>query len=133
MINEQLYSLIVWSKPSLFSPWAKSHSQLKLLVIFFPLEQKTIGNSTFYDTYLFRIFFFLFEVQFVTRRPSPRVLQITDGNNHAAPKCRYYYLHDPKILIEKAERLNSILYTKVKKFMIIARAPRLEPEACRGF
>jgi hypothetical protein len=26
---------------------------------------------------------------------------------------------------------NSILYTKVKKFMIIARAPRLEPEACR--
>jgi hypothetical protein len=28
---------------------------------------------------------------------------------------------------------NSILYTKVKKFMIIARAPRLEPEACRGF
>jgi hypothetical protein len=28
---------------------------------------------------------------------------------------------------------NGILYTKVKKFMIIARAPRLEPEACRGF
>jgi hypothetical protein len=28
---------------------------------------------------------------------------------------------------------NSILYTKVKKFMIIAIAPRLEPEACRGF
>jgi hypothetical protein len=28
---------------------------------------------------------------------------------------------------------NSILYTKVKKFMIIARVPRLEPEACRGF
>jgi hypothetical protein len=27
----------------------------------------------------------------------------------------------------------NILYTKVKKFMIIARAPRLEPEACRGF
>jgi hypothetical protein len=27
---------------------------------------------------------------------------------------------------------NSILYTKVKKFMIIARAPRLEPEARRG-
>jgi hypothetical protein len=28
---------------------------------------------------------------------------------------------------------NSILYTKVEKFKIIARAPRLEPEACRGF
>jgi hypothetical protein len=27
---------------------------------------------------------------------------------------------------------NSILYTKVEKFMIIARAPRLEPEARRG-
>jgi hypothetical protein len=27
----------------------------------------------------------------------------------------------------------NILYTKVKKFMIIARASRLEPEACRGF
>jgi hypothetical protein len=27
---------------------------------------------------------------------------------------------------------NSILYTKVEKFMIIARAPRLEPEAHRG-
>jgi hypothetical protein len=26
-----------------------------------------------------------------------------------------------------------ILYTKVKKFMIIDREPRLEPEACRGF
>jgi hypothetical protein len=25
------------------------------------------------------------------------------------------------------------VYTKVKKLMIIARAPRLEPEACRGF
>jgi hypothetical protein len=50
MTNEQLYSLIVWSKPGLFSPWAKNHSQLKLLVIFFSLEQKTIANSTFYDT-----------------------------------------------------------------------------------
>jgi hypothetical protein len=28
--NEQLYSLIVWSKVSLFSPWAKKHSQLKI-------------------------------------------------------------------------------------------------------
>jgi hypothetical protein len=35
--NEQLYSLIVWSKVALFSPWAKNRSQLKLLVIFFPL------------------------------------------------------------------------------------------------
>jgi hypothetical protein len=35
---------------------------------------------------------------------------------------------------EQDERLiPSILYAKVKKFMIIARAPRLEPEACRGF
>jgi hypothetical protein len=28
--------------------------------------------------------------------------------------------------------LNSILYTKAEKFMIIARAPRLDPEARRG-
>jgi hypothetical protein len=40
--NEQLYSLIVWSKPGPFSPWAKNHSQLELLVIFFPLGQKII-------------------------------------------------------------------------------------------
>jgi hypothetical protein len=39
--NEQLYSLIVWSKVSLFS-----------------LGQKTIAYSTFYGTYLFRINFF---------------------------------------------------------------------------
>jgi hypothetical protein len=64
--NEQLYSLIVWSKVALFSPWAKNRSQLKLLVVFFPLEQKTIAYSTFYGTYLFRInFFFSLEVQFV--------------------------------------------------------------------
>jgi hypothetical protein len=30
------------------------------------------------------------------------------------------------------ENNNSILYTKVEKFMIKARAPRLEPEARRG-
>jgi hypothetical protein len=56
--NEQLYSLIVWSKVSLFSPWVKNRSQLKLLVIFFSLGQKTIAYSTFYGTYLFRINFF---------------------------------------------------------------------------
>jgi hypothetical protein len=28
--------------------------------------------------------------------------------------------------------LHVVLYTKVEKFMIIARAPRLEPEARRG-
>jgi hypothetical protein len=56
--NEQLYSLIVSSKVALFSPWAKNRSQLKLLVIFFPLGQKTIAYSTFYGTYLFRINFF---------------------------------------------------------------------------
>jgi hypothetical protein len=27
--NEQLYSLIVWSKVVLFSPWAKKHSRAK--------------------------------------------------------------------------------------------------------
>jgi hypothetical protein len=43
---------------ALFSPWAKNRSQLKLLVIFFPLGQKTIAYSTFYGTYLFRINFF---------------------------------------------------------------------------
>jgi hypothetical protein len=91
LYNEQLYSLIVWSKPGLFTPWAKNHSQLKLLAIFFPLGQKSIANSTFYDTYLFQInLFFLLEVQFVARRRS------------------HYYLHDPKILIEKAERLKII-------------------------
>jgi hypothetical protein len=38
------------------------------------------------------------------------------------------------IFLEKGTQIIfSILYTKVKKFMIIARAPRLEPEACRGF
>jgi hypothetical protein len=47
--NEQLYSMIVWSKLALI-----------------PLGQKTIGKSTFYDTYLFRInFFFLLKMQFV--------------------------------------------------------------------
>jgi hypothetical protein len=51
-------SLIVWSKVALFSPWAKNRSQLKLLVIFFPLGQKTIAYSTFYGTYLFKIIFF---------------------------------------------------------------------------
>jgi hypothetical protein len=35
---------------ALFSPWAKNRSQLKLLVIFFPLGQKTIAYSTFYGT-----------------------------------------------------------------------------------
>jgi hypothetical protein len=33
MTNEQLYSLIVWSKVALFSPWAKKHSQLELVMI----------------------------------------------------------------------------------------------------
>jgi hypothetical protein len=56
--NEQLYSMIVWSKVALFSPWAKNRSQLKLLVIFFPLGQKTITYSTFCGTYLFRINYF---------------------------------------------------------------------------
>jgi hypothetical protein len=40
---EQLYSLIVWSKPG-----------------FFPIGHKTTANSIFYDTYLFRINFFFF-------------------------------------------------------------------------
>jgi hypothetical protein len=31
-----------------------------------------------------------------------------------------------------AEPTNSILYTKVEKFKIIARAKRLDPEARRG-
>jgi hypothetical protein len=38
---------------ALFSPWAKNRSQLKLLVIFFPLGQKNIAYSTFDDTYFF--------------------------------------------------------------------------------
>jgi hypothetical protein len=58
MTNEQLYSLIVWNKVALFSPWAKKHSQLKLLVNFFPWAKKNIAKSTFYDTYLFHIIFF---------------------------------------------------------------------------
>jgi hypothetical protein len=58
--NEQLYSLIVWSKVALFFPWTKNRSQLKLLVIFFPLGQKTIAYSTFYGTYLFRINLFFY-------------------------------------------------------------------------
>jgi hypothetical protein len=32
--NEQLYSLTVRSKLALFSPWAKKHAKLKLLVDF---------------------------------------------------------------------------------------------------
>jgi hypothetical protein len=34
-------------------------------------------------------------------------------------------------MIRATFKNNSILYTKVEKFMIIARAPRLEPEARR--
>jgi hypothetical protein len=50
--NEQLYSLILWSKVGLFSLWAKKHSQLKLLVNFFPLGIKP--NQPFMiDTYIF--------------------------------------------------------------------------------
>jgi hypothetical protein len=67
--NEQLYSLILWSKVDLFSLWAKKHSQLKLLVNFFSLGQK--AKSTFYDRYLhiyLILFFFIVEVQFVARR-----------------------------------------------------------------
>jgi hypothetical protein len=33
---------------------------------------------------------------------------------------------------ETSSEKNSILYTKMEKFMIIARVPRLEPEARRG-
>jgi hypothetical protein len=51
----------------------------------------------------FELICFLLEVQFVACS-----LQSTDGNNHAVPRCRYYYLHDAKILIEKAERLKII-------------------------
>jgi hypothetical protein len=39
----------------------------------------------------------------------------------------------PTQSVPVAHTVVPILYTKVKKFMIIARAPRLEPEACRGF
>jgi hypothetical protein len=89
--NEQLYSLIIWSKPG-----------------FFPLGIKPQPIQSFMIHIYFELIFFSLEVQFVARRPSPRVLQSTDGNNHAVPRCRYYYLHDPKILIEKAERLKII-------------------------
>jgi hypothetical protein len=41
------------------------------------------------------------EVQFVARWHSPRVLQITEGKNHPLPRCIYYFLHDPTILVEK--------------------------------
>jgi hypothetical protein len=39
-------------------------------------------------------------------------------------------IHKCRVFLTVVE--NSILYTKVEKFMIIARAPRLEPEARRG-
>jgi hypothetical protein len=41
------------------------------------------------------------EVQFVARWHSPRVLQITEGKNHPLPRCIYYFLHNPTILVEK--------------------------------
>jgi hypothetical protein len=42
-------------------------------------------------------------------------------------------LHMHSSLDEHLYEINySMLYTKVEKFMIIARAPRLDPEACRG-
>jgi hypothetical protein len=42
-----------------------------------------------------------------------------------------YKCHVFLTVVEKI--INSILYTKVEKFMIIARAPRLETEARRGY
>jgi hypothetical protein len=33
-------------------------------------------------------------MQFVAQGRSPRVLQSTEGKNHALPKCMYYFLHE---------------------------------------
>jgi hypothetical protein len=55
-----LHDLYIMSN---FTPWLYGVNR-----VFFPLGQKTIINSTFYDTYLFQInLFFLLEVQFVAR------------------------------------------------------------------
>jgi hypothetical protein len=47
--------------------------------------------------------------------------------NFFVVKVFFYISKTKRLLLE-----NSILYTKVEKFMIIARAPRLEPEARQG-
>jgi hypothetical protein len=43
--NEQLYSLIVWSKVALFSPWAKNHSLFNLLWYYW--EHGISGSNLF--------------------------------------------------------------------------------------
>jgi hypothetical protein len=54
--------------------------------LFFTLGQKNIANSTFYDTYLFHINFFY-------------------------SRCSYYFLHGPKILIEKKPKGEKLFLT----------------------
>jgi hypothetical protein len=89
---------------ALFSPWAKNRNQLKLLVIFFPLGQKTIAYSTFYGTYLFRINLFFHS----------RCSLYPEGEargSHEAPTVTIMQSRgadtNPKILIEKSRKVKN--------------------------
>jgi hypothetical protein len=55
---------------------------------------------------------FLSEMQFVARWRSPRVLQSTEGNNHALTRCLYYFLNDSTM--KKAKRFEIILTVKIQ-------------------
>jgi hypothetical protein len=55
---------------------------------------------------------FLSEMQFVARWRSQRVLQSSEGNNHALTRYLYYFLHDSTM--KKAERFEMILTVKIQ-------------------